>query len=78
MHSNEYHPARVEYHHHKPTRRRGELPYVTNPALLHHYGRENPPIGSGNSKMKSSDSQSSFEDLGDEAEEFKPDAPKTA
>ena len=64
MHSNEfveYHPPRV--------RGRGELPFVTNPALMH-YSQEK-------TKMKPSDSTSSFEDLEEEFEEIKTEPPRT-
>ena len=67
MHSKEF----VEYHHHPRARGRGELPYVTNPALIKHY---NTP---GKTKMKPSESTSSFEDLEDEGAEIQTEAPRT-
>ena len=63
MHSNEF----VEYL--PRARRREELPYVTNPALMHYT--------QGKSKMKPSESTSSFEDLEDEYVEIQTEAPRT-
>ena len=66
MHSGDF----VEYPNHPRARGRGELPYVTNPALMRY------PTA-GKAKMKPSESTSSFEDLEDECAEMQTEAPRT-
>lgn len=67
MHSNEYHPTRVEYQRRKQPRGGGELPYVTNIAMhRHQYGQDNVLAVTAN--VKPTDS---FEDLTVDFEELK-------
>lgn len=75
MHSNEYHPTRVEYQRRKQPRGGGvEPPFVTNIAM-HRFGQDN-PLAAAAANMKPGES---FEDLTEEAEQLRStEFPKSA